>query len=224
MVTMAEGESLELCGGTHVNSTGDIGFFQITGQEAVAAGVRRIHALVGKAAIDYYQKQKHLLEDSCQILQTPYEQLPDQIKSLKIESQVLKDSYEKALLELVQHHLKDAPTQLLKDTSISIKVCSLSKDFLPLLKKSADYAKGFSQTLTVLLCYEPKKSVVLGVLSDDLKKEISLKEGFSFLGEKYSLKGGGKPGFFQAGGSLRKEDYEHLCHQMNSFIEAALNK
>ncbi len=81
--------SLELCGGTHVTRTGDIGAFVTLGDSASSAGVRRIEALTGQAAMDYLRKQDHLLADVALALKSPSAEVPAKVKALMDERKAL---------------------------------------------------------------------------------------------------------------------------------------
>src|SRR5258705_12968538 len=77
------GWSLELCGGTHVAAAGDIGPFVIVSERAIQAGVRRIEALTGAAAVEYVQHQRKLLRESALALKAPLDELPARIEQLQ---------------------------------------------------------------------------------------------------------------------------------------------
>ena len=81
--------STELCGGTHVTRTGDIGFFKITGETALAAGVRRIEAVAGAAALDYVETQERLLEQASSALKVGVQDLPERVSALMEERRKL---------------------------------------------------------------------------------------------------------------------------------------
>src|SRR5262249_58303241 len=81
--------STELCGGTHVRRAGDIGLFKIVGEGAVAAGVRRIDALTGKAAVDYVTEREKLLSDAADALKIQPAELPGRIAALVEERRKL---------------------------------------------------------------------------------------------------------------------------------------
>lgn len=86
VVSMGEGEnttySTELCGGTHVNQTGDIGFFKIISESSVSAGVRRIEALAGRAAEEYITAREEVLREAADLLRTAPAQLTERIQSI----------------------------------------------------------------------------------------------------------------------------------------------
>ncbi|MFP4003396.1 MAG: alanine--tRNA ligase [Alphaproteobacteria bacterium] len=81
--------SVELCGGTHVRRTGDIALFKIVAESAVSAGVRRIEALTGQAALDYLNDEEHLLQEAASVLKTPPTELPARLEALVRERRKL---------------------------------------------------------------------------------------------------------------------------------------
>src|SRR5207247_3557653 len=88
-VVSVPGFSLELCGGTHVSATGDIGFFVIVGESGVAAGVRRVEALTGAGAVAWAQHQRAALGRILETLHVPHEQAVEAIERLTSESKSL---------------------------------------------------------------------------------------------------------------------------------------
>ncbi len=92
----AGSDSFELCGGNHVDRTGDIGHFRIVGQSNVAAGVRRVEAVVGHAADAWMQRDRGLLDEAAQALKTTPERLPERLEALQGEVRELKRALEKA--------------------------------------------------------------------------------------------------------------------------------
>src|SRR5207248_6253397 len=88
-VVSVPGFSVELCGGTHVSATGDIGFFVITAESGVAAGVRRIEALTGTGAVEWAQEQRATLDQVLTQLHVPADQAADAIEKLQAENKKL---------------------------------------------------------------------------------------------------------------------------------------
>ena len=88
--------SRELCGGTHLDNVGQVGLFKIIGEESVAAGIRRITALIGKAALDYVRQEEEILGDLAATLRVPPGQVGQRVTALLEEIKTLKKQAEPA--------------------------------------------------------------------------------------------------------------------------------
>ena len=151
--------STELCGGTHVNQTGDIGAFKIISEGAVASGVRRIEAVTGVDALEYLDAKEALLNKAAEILKVTVEQLPDRVSNLMEEKKKL----DRELVDL-RRRLAAADTSTDNDKQ-SIMVEDISFIGRILEEVPARELKG--------LVDELKKDMVLGVVavvSSDAKK------------------------------------------------------
>jgi alanyl-tRNA synthetase len=84
-VISVAGFSTELCGGTHVNATGDIWMLKIISDASIASGTRRIEAVTGKGAFERFQKSENLLEDAASRLNTSFVRVPDEIQRLQVQ-------------------------------------------------------------------------------------------------------------------------------------------
>ncbi|MDH5559059.1 MAG: alanine--tRNA ligase-related protein, partial [Alphaproteobacteria bacterium] len=194
--------STELCGGTHVNRTGDIGLFVITGETAVAAGVRRIEAVTGQAALDHVARQAMLLEEAASALKSSVTEIPGRVVALlderrKLERE-LSDTRQKmatgggggtgpevadvAGIKFIGRAVGDVPAKELKPMADSFK---------------QQMGSGVAAVIAVA---DGKASLVVGV-TDDLTGRISavdlVRAGSAALGGKG---GGGRPDMAQAGG------------------------
>ena len=195
--------SVELCGGTHVVRTGDIGFFQITGESAVAAGVRRIEAVTGAAAVERAKRQSASLYEAAATLKSPADELSGRIAALLGERRTL----EREISELRQQVAMGAGTtdnaSGAKDIS-GIPLASRTLDGVPAkeLKPLVDSLKTQlgSGVVAVVSVVDGKASLVVGV-SDDLTGRMNavdlVKAGSAAVGGKG---GGGRPDMAQAGG------------------------
>jgi alanyl-tRNA synthetase len=162
VVTIDPSYSIELCGGTHVGFTGDLGFFKITSEGAIAAGVRRIEAVSGVAAENYIQEQFQLVQVIRDLLKNPKD-IPRAISSLNEENSALKKQIEK--LELTQlKSLRDAllqKIQSVKDVSFIGEIVEVNS--ADALKKLAFELKSFVSNHIIVLAsaIDGKAQVVL---------------------------------------------------------------
>lgn len=195
--------STELCGGTHVRRVGDIGFFKIISEQALAAGVRRIEAVVGKAALEWVEQQEALLEEAAGALRTPPEELPKRIVSLLEERRRLERELSEARRKLATGGGGGTSAPLAREVA-GLKLATRVVEGLPPrdLKPMVDELKKQlgSGIAAVVAVNDGKASLVVGV-TDDLTKRFSavdlVRLGAEALGGKG---GGGRPDMAQAGG------------------------
>jgi alanyl-tRNA synthetase len=203
VVSMGEGGekfSTELCGGTHVRRTGDIGLVKLTGESAVAAGVRRIEAMVGAAAEAYVDEQERLLTLAASSLKASPAELPARIESLLEERR----RFEKELSELRRQLATGGGAASANKQVGSVTFAGRQLDGVPAkdLKAMADDIKKQigSGVVALVSNADGKASLVVGV-TDDLTAKVSavdlVRVGSETLGGKG---GGGRPDMAQAGG------------------------
>ena len=194
--------SVELCGGTHVRRTGDIGIFKIVSEGAVAAGVRRIEALTGAAAETYVAEEEALLREAAAELKVTPEELPARVASLVEERKRLERELSDLRRRLASGGGAAAPQQA-KDLG-GVKFLGRVLDDVPSkeLKSLVDDMKKSvgSGVVALVARADGKASVVVGV-TDDLTQRFNavdfVRVGAEALGGKG---GGGRPDMAQAGG------------------------
>ncbi|MEM7123312.1 MAG: alanine--tRNA ligase [Pseudomonadota bacterium] len=194
--------STELCGGTHVRRTGDIGLFKIVSEGAVASGVRRIEALTGQAALEYLNRQDTRIEELAGALKTTPADLVDRVQTLADERRKLEREVSDLRQKLATGGGGGADNDV-RDIG-GVKVVARHVDGVPgrELKGMAD---GFKQRLgsgvvALVATDDGKAAVVVGV-TDDLTERFNavdlVKTGVAELGGKG---GGGRPDMAQGGG------------------------
>ncbi len=194
--------SVELCGGTHVRRTGDIGLFKIVGDSAVAAGVRRIEAVTGAAAEAFVADEERMLKEAAQAIKASPAELPGRIAGLVEERRKLEREIAELRKKLVTGGGAAAPQQ--SKTVAGIAYAGRVLDGVPAkdLKGMADEIKKQlgSGVVALVTVADGKASLVVAV-SDDLTAKVSavdlVKAGAAAVGGKG---GGGRSDMAQAGG------------------------
>jgi alanyl-tRNA synthetase len=193
--------SVELCGGTHVRRTGDIGFFKILGESAVAAGVRRIEALTGAAAEQHVLDEEALLRETANTLRAAPGELPARIAALIEERKRLERELSEAHRRIASGGGEARPAA--KDLG-GVKFAGRAVDNVPAkeLKSLADDMKKEigSGVVAVVASADGKASLVVGVTQDLVARFNAVelvRAGAEALGGKG---GGGRPDMAQAGG------------------------
>ena len=196
------GNSSELCGGTHVDSTGDIGLFKIQSEVGVASGIRRIEATTGYNLIEIIEQQKTILEKVAAELNTGTQDIP--IKLNQLLSQI-KDN-EKVIYNLKSKIASNEGDGLL-DKVIKIKNYSFLAEVIDdqdsnQLREMVDKLKHNLKSAVIILCTiaEGKISFAVGV-TDNLTNEIDAGKIAKLLGEGVDGKGGGRKNMAMAGGT-----------------------
>ncbi len=196
------GTSRELCGGTHVARTGDIGFFKITGESGVAAGVRRIEAVTGRGALDYVQAMEARLNAAAQAIKAPVAEVEARITQLMDSARAT----EKELARLKAKAASSAGDDL-AGGAVDVKGAKV----LAAAVDGAD-AKALRETMDKLKDKLKSAAIVLGSVADgkvtliagvtpDLTGKVKAGELVNHVATQVGGKGGGRPDMAQAGGS-----------------------
>jgi len=199
--TIRFGQSIELCGGTHVSNTANIWHFKITSESAVASGIRRIEAITGDAAKTYFEDQTELLEKVQQLLNQPQDTLKA-IESLQ-EDMV---SMKKEIQALAKVQLAVAKTELMNEISEKEGIAFLAKevDLEGGAMKDLAFALGQNKTNLFLVLASKKggKPLISCYISKELVAEKDYNAGAIVrdLGKHIQGGGGGQAFFATAGG------------------------
>ena len=204
--------SVELCGGTHVNRSGDIGVLKILSESALGSGVRRIEAVAGSAALTEYQKENNIINELSLELKTSKENLKERINSLILDKKYM----EKKLVDLNKKINTSNISNKESENKVinGIKVISKVLNTLPPreLKGLVDEFKKelVSGIVIIISTLDDKASLVIGVTKDVSDKFNAIeftKAGVEVLGGKG---GGGRPDMAQGGGPNYKKAEEAI--------------
>jgi len=202
MITFDDNFSKELCGGTHVKATGEIGFFKIISESAVAAGVRRIEAITSFISLNYIQEQSKMVQDVKDLLKNPKD-LAKSIADLLEENNRLKKDQEKAVLQKasgLKQGLADKAQAINGINFIAERVELPNADAV---KNLAYQIKDIVSDLFLVLAAEiDGKPNLTVMLSENLVKDKGLNAGniVRELAKEIQGGGGGQPFFATAGG------------------------
>ncbi|MFM2426506.1 MAG: Alanine--tRNA ligase, partial [Pseudomonadota bacterium] len=196
------GSSRELCGGTHVKATGDIGLFKVVSEGGVAAGVRRIEAITGANALAYLQSLEDSVAQAAGALKAPATELNarlaqvlDQVKALEKEVSALKGKVASAQGD-------ELMTQAVDIKGIKFLVAQLPGADAKTLRDTLDKLKDKMKSAVIVLAAVDgeKVNIAAGVTADNVGK-VKAGELANFVAQQVGGKGGGKPDMAMAGGT-----------------------
>ncbi|MHB1100167.1 MAG: alanine--tRNA ligase [Burkholderiales bacterium] len=196
------GSSCELCGGTHVARTGDIGLFQILEETGVAAGVRRIEARTGDAAIQWAQQGQKELYSVADKLNCPTSELPNRIE--KLLAHVKEQEKELAALKskLAGAQSADMVSRAVEVGGIKVLAQSMENADVAVLRETLDKLKDrLGSAVIVLASSAGGKATLIAGVTSDLTGKIKAGELVNFVAQQVGGKGGGRPDMAQAGGT-----------------------
>ncbi|HAS23302.1 alanine--tRNA ligase [Idiomarina loihiensis] len=204
--------SMELCGGTHVKATGDIGLFRITSEGGIASGVRRIEVVTGEAAVRYTQQQQNVLQQIAGELKTEPSSVADKVQQLQHKFRELERKNEQLQQKLAQQAGGGLIAQAVDINGVKAIIAELDQADPKSLRGLVDDLKNQMGSGIVLLgtANGDKVSLIAGVTTD-LTSKVKAGDIVNQAANVVGGKGGGRPDMAQAGGSLPEQLNEALA-------------
>ena len=195
--------SVELCGGTHAQRTGDIGLFVLDSESGTAAGVRRIEAFTGQRALDTVFAAQDQLTQIAQLIKANSTNLNDKVKALAEHTRVLEKQVQQLKDQQAAQKSASLADQVTEIGGIKVLVSELPAVDPKLLRTMVDDLKNQLGSAVIVLgtVSEDKVSLIVGV-TKDLTDRIKAGELIGLIAPKVGGKGGGRPDMAQAGGNL----------------------
>jgi len=203
MVTIGDSEepfSRELCGGTHVSRTGELGLIKIVSEEGIAAGVRRIRAVAGTEALHRWNEQSSLIEQAAALLKTSGKELLPKLEGLLKERERLEEELTALKAELLSHRRDELLQQAERLDGLALLAArvDLGGDEL---KQLADLLEERLEGGIVLLGSAARgRAVLVCKVSDSLTDRFNAREIIEHVTKTVGGNGGGSPRFAQGGG------------------------
>ncbi len=206
VVRIGEGVSMELCGGTHTQRTGDIGLFRIVSEGSVGANMRRIEALTGEAALAYDQKQDDELFALSTLLKTAPEGVLGRVERILKESKEKDRQIESLKAKLLTKKSEDLLDRLRDIGGIKVLAMEMDVESPKELRESADRLKDKLKSGVILLGARNDKKVMLTcVVTQDLVDKVKAGEIIGRVSRLVGGKGGGRADMAQGGGNSPQE-------------------
>jgi len=196
------GSSKELCGGTHVTRTGDIGAFKIVSESGVAAGIRRIEAITGDRALSYLQSLDQQVNTLASLLKASPSDLTARITQLQEHAKTLEKEIERLSSKLAASQGDDLLKQATDLQGIKVLSAQLDMADAKALRETLDQLKNKLKTAVIVLAsvQDGKVQLAAGVTSDLISK-VKAGELVNHVAQQVGGKGGGKPDMAMAGGT-----------------------
>lgn len=194
--------STELCGGTHVNRAGDIGLFKIISETGVAAGVRRVEAVTGKAALAWIEQRDKALQSIASLLKTSPDKAADKVLQLLEKNRALEKELEKLKAKLASSAGDELASQAIEVNGIKVLAVKVEDVDPKALRDLADQLKNkLGTTALVLGAVSGDKVSLIASVSKDVMDKVKAGELVNFVATQVGGKGGGRPDMAQAGGN-----------------------
>jgi len=196
------GSSRELCGGTHVARTGDIGFFKVISEGGIAAGVRRIEATTGEGALAYVQGQESKLNEAAAALKTPPQEVAQKVAQILDSVKTLEKELARLKSKLASSQGDELADRVVVVKGVKLLAAMLDGADARALREAMDKLKDKLKSAVIVLAAadQGKVSLIAGV-TPDLTSKLKAGELVNFVAQQVGGKGGGRPDMAQAGGT-----------------------
>jgi alanyl-tRNA synthetase len=214
--------SVELCGGTHVTRTGDIGLFKITSEAGIASGVRRIEAVTGEHALEVVQTQQATLSSLSTLLKTDSQNVLDRVVSLQNQTKELEKALNSAKQKLASQQGADMLSNAVEINGVKVLIANLEGVEAKSLRSMMDDIKNrIGEGIVVLgVANDAKVNLIAGV-TKNLTSKVKAGELVNFVASQVGGKGGGRPDMAQAGGD-QPENLGQALDSVNAWLQDKL--
>jgi len=196
------GSSTELCGGTHVTRTGDIGLFKIVSEGGVAAGIRRVEAVTGEHALALVQSLAARVNEAATALKVQPEEITQRIAQVQDQVKALEKELASLKAKMASGQGDDLLAQAVDIHGIKVLAVTLENADVNTLRAVMDKMKDKLKTAAIVLASvsDGKVSLIAGVTADSTSK-VKAGDLVNFVAQQVGGKGGGRPDMAQAGGT-----------------------
>ncbi|WP_396588859.1 alanine--tRNA ligase [Bermanella sp. R86510] len=197
----SEGFSIELCGGTHAKRTGDIGMFKVVSESGIAAGVRRVEAVVGQAALNYVQHLEQTLTHIAGQVKATRDNVEEKIGQVVQKNRQLEKDVQQLKAKLASGAGTDLAAGAKDINGIKILAAQLDGADVPAMRSAMDQLKNkLGSAIILLASHDGEKVTLIAGVTKDLVSKVKAGDLVKELAPYVDGRGGGKPDMAQAGG------------------------
>ena len=202
VLTMGNGFSVELCGGTHVSRTGDIGLLKILSESGIASGVRRIEAVTGQAALRWFRDSETVVNELAALVKGTRESVVEKVQGLNDRNRQLEKEIERLTAKLASARSDDLLGQVIEVNGVKVLAAQLEGVEAKSLRDSIDQLKNkLGSGVVILMTAQGDKVSVAAGVTKDLTARIKAGDLVRELASQLDGKGGGRPDMAQGGGT-----------------------
>jgi alanyl-tRNA synthetase len=200
-VVSVPGFSKELCGGTHVGRTGDIGVCKIVYEGSIAAGVRRIEAVTGEGALERFQQTSDSFHRVAQALRANEPEVVEHVERLLAQQKALEKQLEQLKQQIAQGSAGDLESQARELKGVKVLAGRVDGMDRPQMRALADALRNkWKSGVVVLASADGSDVALLGAVTKDLTKKVHAGKLIGELAKAVGGRGGGRPDMAEAGG------------------------
>ncbi|MGH8766692.1 MAG: alanine--tRNA ligase [Burkholderiales bacterium] len=194
--------STELCGGTHVRRTGDIGFFKIVSESGVAAGIRRVEAVTAEGALAWVKEQEARLGEAAQVLKAQPQEILHKLAQILDNVKLLEKELARLKSRLASSQGDDLAEQAVAIGPVRVLAAKLDGADVKTLREAMDKLKDKLKSAAIVLgAVEGDKVTLIAGVTDDLTAKVKAGELVNYVAQQVGGKGGGRADMAQAGGT-----------------------
>jgi alanyl-tRNA synthetase len=201
LLSMGDGFSVELCGGTHVTRTGDIGLIKVYSESGISAGVRRIEALSGQAALDLVEQTDTTLQSVSQLVKGSKDSVVAKVEQMLSSNRQLEKELERLKSTLASQAGSDLASQAQEVAGIKVLAATLDGGDSKSLRDTVDQLKNkLGEAVVVLACIEGDKVSLVAGVTKATSSKVKAGDILRVIAAAIGGKGGGRPDMAQGGG------------------------
>ena len=223
LLTMGDGFSVELCGGTHVGRTGDIGLMRLVSETGIAAGVRRVEAFTGARALDWIDDTDDRLAEVASLVRGNRDDVHDKVQQLVEQNRTLRKEIDALRASQSASRASDLERDAVLVDGVKVVAATVEAEGKAQLTMMDSLKQRLGSCVVVLAHAGERVSLIAGV-SKDLTGRVTAGDAVRFVGTAVGAKGGGRSDMARAGGGDRPEALPGILADVPEWVHGQLSQ